>query len=176
MTHTRLMEGDKNKQISILLMAQKHQRPDAVVVGGGPVGSYTAQHLAKLGASVTVYEEHPTVGLPSHCAGHISIKSLKNMGLYPLPKGIVENTFCAANFYSPQGTKFTLHLSCPVTAAINRARFDQLLASQADAAGARFALGSRVQSLLIEDGCVRGVNVQSNSAQETVHAKLVIDA
>jgi large subunit ribosomal protein L1 len=60
------------------------------------------------------------------------------MGLYPLPDGTEENTFCAANFYSPQGTKFTLHLSCPVTAALNRARFDQMLAKQAEAAGAEF--------------------------------------
>lgn len=170
------MEGDKNKQISILLMAQKTQPPNAIVIGGGPVGSYTAQHLAKLGVHVTVFEEHPTVGLPSHCAGHISIKSLKAMGLYPLPDGIVENTFCAANFYSPQGTKFSLHLSCPVTVALNRARFDQYLAAQAEAAGARFALSSRVQSLLLENGHVKGVNVQTNDAREMVRAKIVIDA
>ena len=96
--------------------------------------------LAKLGVKTTVFEEHSTIGLPSHCAGHISIRSLRNMGLYPLPKGIVENTFCAANFYSPLGTKFSLNLSCPVTTALNRARFDQYLAKKAQEAGASFVL------------------------------------
>ena len=150
--------------------------PDVIVVGGGPVGSYAAEYLAKKGVSVTVYEEHSAVGLPSHCAGHISIRSLKSMGLYPLPEGVLENTFCAANFYSPAGTKFSLKLSCPVTVALNRARFDQHRAEAAQRAGARFTLDSRVDSLVLENGYVRGVKVQSSSRQEIVHSKLVVDA
>ncbi len=84
---------------------------DVVIIGGGPVGSYAALNLAKAGIKATVFEEHPQIGYPSHCAGHLSIRSLKSMGLYPLPNGIVENTFRTANFYSPKGTKFSIHLS-----------------------------------------------------------------
>ncbi len=152
------------------------QPTDAIVIGGGPVGSYAALNLSKLGVKVTVFEEHPQVGLPWHCAGHLSIKSLKSMGLYPLPNGVVENTFCAANFHSPAGTKFSLHLSCPVTAVLNRAKFDQYLAAQAEAAGAGFALNSRIQSLLIEDGCVKGASVKQNDIEQKVHSKILIDA
>ena len=151
--------------------------PDAIIIGGGPVGSYAALNLAKLGVKVTVFEEHPEIGLPSHCAGHLSIRSLSTMGLYPLPNGIVENTFSTANFYSPAGTKFSLHLSHPVTAALNRARFDQYLAGQAEAAGARFVLNSRVQSLIIADGFVKGVNIQRNGGkEEKVYSKITLDA
>jgi digeranylgeranylglycerophospholipid reductase len=158
------------------MMAQKMQPTDAVVVGGGPVGSYAALNLAKLGAKVTVFEEHHKIGLPTHCAGHISIRSLRSMGLYPLPNGIIENTFCAANFYSPLGTKFSLRLSCPVTVALNRAKFDQYLAAQAEAAGAKFFLNSRVQSLLLKDGSVEGVEVRAEGAEAKVYSKIVIDA
>jgi digeranylgeranylglycerophospholipid reductase len=154
-------------------MQQKQNSVDAIVVGAGPVGSWAALHLAKSGASVRVFEEHSPVGLPSHCAGHLSIRSLRSLGLYPLPGGIVEATYCQANFYSPKGTKFALKLSSPVTASINRARFDQLLAEKAKAAGAHFALGSRVQSLVVADGCVRGVNVEGVGV---VNSKLVVDA
>jgi geranylgeranyl reductase family protein len=150
---------------------------DAIVIGGGPVGSYAALNLAKLGVKVTVFEEHPEIGLPSHCAGHLSIRSLSTMGLYPLPDGIVENTFCTANFYSPAGTNFSIHFSRPVTAVLNRARFDQYLAGQAEAAGARFFLNAHVQSLVISDGYVKGVNIQRNGEkEEKAYSKITLDA
>ena len=150
---------------------------DAVVVGGGPAGSFFAYELAKRGLDVTVFEEHAEVGFPSHCAGHLSIRSLRNLGLYPLPEGIVENTFSTANFYSPKGTKFSVHLAQPVTCAVNRARFDGYLAEKAQAAGAKYQLGARGQSLLMEGGFVKGVNVTQNGGATTqVPAKLVVDA
>jgi geranylgeranyl reductase family protein len=149
---------------------------DAIIIGGGPVGSYAALKLTKLGVKVTVFEEHPEVGLPSHCAGHLSIRSLSTMGLYPLPNGIVENTFSTANFYSPVGTKFSIHLSRPVTSTVNRARFDQYLAKQAEAAGARFVLNARVQSLIVSDDYVKGVSIQRNREKEEAYSKITLDA
>jgi digeranylgeranylglycerophospholipid reductase len=149
---------------------------DAIVVGAGPVGCYAALNLAKLGVNVSVFEEHPQIGLPSHCAGHISIRSLRSVGLYPLPNGIVENTFRTANFYSPIGTKFSLHLNQPVTCALNRARFDQHLARQAQESGVHFKLDTRVQSLIHSDGSVRGVNIEQNGIQQKVGSKIVLDA
>ena len=150
---------------------------DAVIIGGGPVGSYAALKLAKMGIKATVFEEHPEIGLPSHCAGHLSIRSLRSMGLYPLPKGIVENTFCKANFYSPTGTKFSIHLSHPVTAVLNRARLDKYLAGQAEAAGARFVLSTRVQSLIVSEGFVKGVNIlRHEGKEELAHSKITLDA
>ena len=158
------------------MMAQTIQSADAIVVGGGPVGAYAALNLAKLGVKTTVFEEHSTIGLPSHCAGHISIRSLRNIGLYPLPKEIVENSFCAANFYSAKGTKFSIRLSCPVTVALNRARFDQFLAKKAQEAGA----------ICFECTCwifigwrwlVKGVAVkQVEGAEENIYSKIVVDA
>ena len=150
--------------------------PDAIVIGGGPVGSFAALNLAKLGAKVTVFEEHEAIGIPSHCAGHLSIRSLQNLGLYPLPGKIVENTFSQANFYSPTGFKFSVHLAKPVTCAVNRAAFDKHIADKAEAAGACYCLNSRVQSLLMETSVVKGVNVIQSNKEERVPAKIVVDA
>ncbi|MGA3059441.1 MAG: NAD(P)/FAD-dependent oxidoreductase [Candidatus Bathyarchaeia archaeon] len=151
--------------------------PDAIIIGGGPVGSYAALNLAKLGFKPTVFEEHSAIGFPSHCAGHLSIRSLNTMGLYPLPNGIVENIFNAANFYSPIGTKFSIRFSHPVTASLNRARFDQYLARRAEVAGARFVLSTRVQSLVMENDFVKGVNILNNGRKEEfIHSKITLDA
>jgi digeranylgeranylglycerophospholipid reductase len=149
---------------------------DAVVVGGGPVGSFAALGLARLGAEVTVFEEHAEIGIPSHCAGHLSIRSLRRLGLYPLGGRIVENTFSQANFYSPKGTELPVRLARPVTCAVNRTLFDRHLAEQAEAAGARYCLSSRVRSLLIENGFVKGVSVEQKDKHEEVLAKIVVDA
>jgi digeranylgeranylglycerophospholipid reductase len=132
---------------------------DVVVVGGGPVGSFAAWKLAKLGAEVTVFEEHEAIGKPSHCAGHMSIRSLRNLGLYPLLCEIVENTYSQANLHSPTGFTFSVHLAKPVTCSVNREDFDRHIADKAENAGARYCLNSRVQSLLMENGVVKGVTV-----------------
>jgi digeranylgeranylglycerophospholipid reductase len=149
---------------------------DVIVVGAGPVGSFTALKLAKLGCDVTVFEEHKAIGSPSHCAGHLSIRSLRKLGLYPLPREIMENTFSQANFYSPSGFKFAVHLAKPVTCAVNRAAFDRYLADKAEAAGARFCLNSRVQSLMLENSAVNGVAVKQEDNAERFPARIVVDA
>lgn len=152
-------------------------KPEVIIAGAGPVGSYAALNLAKLGVKVTVFEEHPQIGIPSHCAGHISIRSLSNMGLYPLPKGIVENTFRTAHFYSPKGSQFSIYLSRPVTAALNRALFDDYLSKQAETAGAQLILSSRVQSLVKADGFIKGVSIkQKDGKQKQVLSKITIDS
>ncbi len=157
-------------------MQPRKDATDIIVVGAGPVGSFAALKLAKLGAKVTVFEEHMAIGSPSHCAGHLSIRSLKNLILYPLPEGIVENTYSQANFYSPTGFKFSVHLAKPVTCSVNRAAFDRYIASKAEAAGARYFLNSHVQSLLIKDGNVRGVTVKQKDKVERSAARIVVDA
>ena len=149
---------------------------DAVVVGGGPVGSFAALNLARLDAKVTVFEEHTEIGVPSHCAGHLSIRSLRSLGLYPLSGKIVENTFSQANFYSPMGTELSVRLARPVTCAVNRALFDRYLAEKAEAAGVRYCLSSRVRSLLIDNGFVKGVSVEQKDKREDVSARIVVDA
>ena len=149
---------------------------DVIVVGGGPVGSFAALKLAKRGSKVTVFEEHETIGSPSHCAGHLSIRSLRSLGLYPLPAKILENTFSQANFYAPSGFKFSIHLATPITCSINRETFDKYLGDKAEAAGASYRLGSRVESLLIEDNTVRGVTVKKKDKTKSFFAKILIDA
>jgi digeranylgeranylglycerophospholipid reductase len=150
---------------------------DITVIGGGPCGSFTAFNLAKRGAEVTVFEEHSEVGVPSHCPGHLSIKGLKRLGLYPLPEEIVENTFYGAIFHSPKGKSFSVRFSQPITCVVNRVLFDKYIAEMAEDTGVQYRLNSRVESLIIENGFVKGVNVKQNGkTKKNSFAKTVVDA
>lgn len=150
---------------------------DVVIVGGGPCGSFAALNLAKLGVNVAVFEEHGEIGVPSHCPGHVSIKGLKLLGFYPLPSEIVENTFYGAIFHSPKGKEFSVRFSSPVTCVVNRVLFDKYIAEMAEAAGVHYYLNSRVKSLVIEGGFVKGVTVKQDSETEKRFlSRIVVDA
>jgi len=149
---------------------------DVAVVGGGPCGSFTALNLGRRGVTVAVFEEHGEIGVPSHCAGHLSINGLKHLGLYPLPAKIVENTFRGAAFHSPTGREFRVHFSSPVTCVVNRVLFDKFIAEMAEKAGARYFLDSRAESLIVENGFVKGVSVRQNGASKSLLARIVVDA
>lgn len=154
----------------------KDNSSDVIVVGGGPCGSFTALHLAKLGADVKVFEEHAEIGVPCHCAGHLSVKGLKLLGLYPLPSEIVENTFYGAVFHSPKGNQFRIRFSSPITCVVNRMLFDKYLAETAKDNGVKCFLDSRVESLIIENGLVTGVVAKREGAKKRFSAKVVVDA
>lgn len=152
------------------------QASNVIVVGGGPVGAFTAWELAKLGVNVTVFEEHSEAGVPSHCAGHFSTRGLKTLGLQMLPRGVVENSFQGANFYSAKGAKFSIRLRKPVTCAVNRTLFDKFLAEKATTAGAQFFFNSRVKSLIVKKGVTVGVDVEQQNADERrSEAEIVVD-
>lgn len=149
---------------------------DVIVVGGGPCGSFSALNLSRRGFSIAVFEEHNEIGVPCHCSGHISINGLKNLGLYPLPKGIVENTFVGAKIHSPSGTAFTVRLSEPITCTVNRTSFDKYIAKLAQENGAHYDMGARVDSLVFAGGFVKGVVIKRHGKFSEFFSKIVLDA
>jgi len=147
------------------------QKADVIVVGGGPCGSFSALTAAKLGAEVVVFEEHREIGVPSHCAGHVSLSGLRQLRLN-LPQEVVENEIKGAVFYAPSGHEFRVRFASSVTCVLNRALFDKFLASLAEEAGVRYRLGTRAESLVLDAGCVRGVSVKG----EVFESSVVIDS
>ena len=148
------------------------KKPDILVVGGGPCGSYAAYTAAKLGAEVLVCEEHEEVGAPKHCAGHLNISSLERLGIR-VPQDAVENEIRGAVFCSPSGKQFVLRCRAPVTYVVNRELFDKHIAELAIKAGVKYRFKSGVQSLILDSGSVKGVALKG---EERVEANVVIDA
>lgn len=148
---------------------------DAVVVGGGPCGSFSAFTMAKQNMNVVVCEEHKEVGVPTHCAGHLSLSGLKRLGLH-LPSNVVENEFKGAVFHSPRGKEFSVRFSSPVACVVNRELFDKYLFNLAVKAGVQYLFGSRAESLVVDSGFVRGVDIRRERTKKTLASSLVIDA
>ena len=146
------------------------QSVDVAVVGCGVSGASSALAAAKDGVSVAIFEEHPKIGYPSHCSGHIGIESFKQYGL-SIPSSLIENEIKGAILNAPSGDRVVLHRSAPVTWVINRAKFDQYLASLAIKNGAILNLNSRV------DGIGRSDHTMKLRMRDgDVSCRMVIDA
>ena len=158
----------------------KVQREIAItIVGAGPSGAFTALNLAKLGLATktVVFEEHHYIGKPSHCAGHLNIRTLNNLNV-KLPEKIIENKIRGANFYSPSGLNLRIERKTPITLVVNRELFDLTIAKEAEKMGVEFRLKSRVKKILVENGKVSGLIVQNlnKKLNERIYSQLVIDA
>ena len=77
-------------------------RFDVIVIGAGPVGSYTAYQLADRGFSVCVLEQKPTAGEDVICAGVVSKAAFKR---YDLPSASILSRISSVSFVSPLGPK-----------------------------------------------------------------------
>jgi digeranylgeranylglycerophospholipid reductase len=148
---------------------------DIIVVGGGPTGAFSALQATKLGAEVTVYEEHDRESAPSHCTGHVSLTGMKRLGLQ-LPKGLIENEIKSASFHSPSGYKFSVRFPASMSCVINRVLFDQWLLGKAVEAGARVFHSVRVNSLLIREGSIKGAVVRRDGEFREIASRVVVDA
>ena len=73
---------------------------DAIVVGAGPAGLFTALLLAQEGLDVVVFEEHAAVGFPTHCTGIVSGETNR---LYKIPEEVVLNRPPSCLVISPGG-------------------------------------------------------------------------
>jgi geranylgeranyl reductase family protein len=104
------------------------------IVGGGPAGLFAARALARAGIGVDLFEEHREIGEPVHCTGVLAREAFDDFSLSRSP---VLNELRTVRFFAPSGD--TVQYSTPAVEAvvIDRAKFDQRLAAEAEEAGAR---------------------------------------
>jgi digeranylgeranylglycerophospholipid reductase len=114
---------------------------DAIVVGAGPVGSLFAELLARASLRVALLEEHAQVGLPNHCSGLVSPRTLDVAGIPEAEVGLAR--FTSARVWGPGGGTLWLRSDTVQAVAVDRPRFDQFLAQRAARAGAHLMLGAK---------------------------------
>jgi len=149
------------------------QSVDLAIVGSGVSGSTSAFAATTYGVSVAIFEEHPQVGYPSHCSGHIGIEAFRKFAP-KLPRELIENEIKGAILYAPNGESLILRKSRPITWVINRAEFDRYLASLATQNGASLNLNARVNGVTRSKERIT-LKVASQERAE-ISCKMVIDA
>jgi digeranylgeranylglycerophospholipid reductase len=130
-----------------------------IVVGAGVAGCHAALESARNGSKVVLLEEHPQVGVPSHCSGVVSLNGLSMLGIEPQP-AFSQRMIQGAVFHPPKGEPLELRTKQPVAIIINRARFDQFLAKTATSGGVELRTKSRVSKIERYPGGEIGVSIQ----------------
>jgi digeranylgeranylglycerophospholipid reductase len=122
---------------------------DVAVVGGGPAGLLAATRLAESGLDVLLLEEHARIGEPTHCTGIVSLETAEYA---KIPDDLVLGRVTRARLVGPGGSE-ARHLweaqGSEAILAMDRAAFDQGLATQAVGAGAALSLGTSVQDVTV---------------------------
>lgn len=147
---------------------------EVVIIGAGPAGSLAARQLARKGHSVFLLEEHAEVGRPVHCAGLIGIEGLRNNGISPRPEVVIQRVRQSI-FHAPSGAQLHLAKAEPHAFVLHRDRLDSQLAQEAEAAGAKLHLGTRVTQVRRERDGMR-LNIENKGQAAELRTQFVVNA
>ncbi len=141
------------------------------VVGAGPAGSRSARNLAATGLRVALLEEHRRIGVPSHCSGLISPRTLEEADIR---EPIVASRLTGAYVHTAGGGSLAVGGEETRALAIDRVRLDELLCEQAQVAGAELLRARMVQAQR-QNGGVR-LLCQRDGRDLQLTARLVLGA
>jgi len=97
---------------------------DIAIIGAGPIGCYLGQLLKQQGFSHFILEEHPEIGVPSHCAGLVGKSFFKDSKI-SLPENVINNILNGA-IISYKNHRFILRKE-RVAFVIDRKKLDREL-------------------------------------------------
>ena len=117
---------------------------DVVVVGAGPVGSYTAYRLADYGLSVCLIDKKKEIGKDVICAGVISKRAFKK---FDLPGEAILSRIDSATFFSPSGKRLEYNSNDVFAYVVDRSVFDSGLAKLAKRVGVDVRLNQQVTDI-----------------------------
>lgn len=144
---------------------------DAIVVGAGPAGNETALKLVLAGHEVAVidYRTKPGVKL---CTGIVGRQCFEE---YSVPASMILHEARSAAFITGNSPPVVIERDRPHAYVIDRAAFVASIADKARAAGARYFIGSIVNSVEVNTQAVR-VKFREGAAERMLEARAVIVA
>ena len=145
---------------------------DAIVIGDGPSGSYTARRLAEYGYKVLVLERKSRAGEKGCCTGIVGQECVNT---FEIDSKVILRQLNSATLFSPSGNSLHIFREEPQACVLDRAAFDISMAERAQRAGAEYRFGSRVTGVAIENGHA-GVTVSQHEEESIIPARVVIMA
>ena len=121
------------------------KRFDSIVVGGSISGLLCAREISRAGLSVLVLEEDYEIGSPEHCGGLVSLDGIKNLGIIPSNKAILNEVNKAKIFSATKG--FEVSANRDKITVLDRRELDKQVAYQAQKFGSEIRTKSLVTSI-----------------------------
>lgn len=166
----------------------QHDRPDVIVVGGGPGGASVASFVSMHGHRVVLLEREK---FPRHQIGESLLPATVN-GVCAL-LGVTEELKQANFTYKQGGTykwgkhptpwSFTFGPSTMIPGSnafayqVERSKFDQILLNRASQLGVDVREQHTVNGFIEEDGRITGVEfTRECGGKDTLRARIVVDA
>jgi digeranylgeranylglycerophospholipid reductase len=157
---------------------------DVIVAGAGTAGTITAYTIAKRGHSVLLVDRKGKENIGKKTCGDALAahhpRTLKDLiGLPEIPEKIVENRIKGIDLISPD-RKHSLRLDGPTIEGFlfNRVLLGQWLLELAEREGVEVMPSTRVKRLLLDDGEVAGVSLQTDGERKDreIDGRIVVDA
>jgi len=145
---------------------------DVIIVGAGPIGSYTGYLLAKEGLDVVICEKNPAIGKNVNCTGIISTECLKK---FNPPDKAIQRSINSIKVFSPSGNYLRYYSALPLAYVINRNLFDQEINRRAVTEGATTYLNTKVEEINITDGAFK-IKVKTEGKEREFRSKIGVIA
>jgi digeranylgeranylglycerophospholipid reductase len=116
---------------------------NAIVLGAGPAGSFSALKLAEKKVNTVLIEEHSEIGKPVHCGECLSDFALHNLKI-ELPEKVISKKVKGIKIVFPNGKEFFTHEKGVV---LEKDLFEEWIAKKAEKKGAEIILGTRAIEL-----------------------------
>lgn len=120
---------------------------DVIIVGAGPIGSYTAYLLAKKGLDVGIIERNNFIAKNINCTGIISNECLKK---FQFKKDVILKPIRSIKAFSPSGVFLRYEADIPFAYVIERELFDTEINRMALEEGATLYLNTKAKEAIID--------------------------
>jgi len=143
---------------------------DVVVVGGGPIGGYTASQLAEQGFEVCLFEEDDEVGKDVICTGVVGTEAFKQ---FNLPRASILRGIKSIIFFSPSFLTFDYTPSDTFAYVVDRSIFDSKILEWAREKGVEVHLGRQVRRIKINENLAE-VEIGNEDSSQTVETRVLV--